>query len=187
MDTLATAVRMLRPGYYCASIDSADAYYSVSIDKTFRKYLRFVYEGQLYQFTCIPNGLSPGPRAFTKLLKSPLAYLRQQFGMNIIAYLEDLIIMGKTPLEVAEAVKQTLWLMTDLGFKVSVSKSTLIPSQEIEFLGFRLDTISITVHMLENKATKLISLCEEIWRDKELTIRKLAKLLGGMTASLPAE
>ena len=60
-----------------ASVDIKDAYYSVPIAAEDQKFLKFMFEGQLYQFTCLPNGLFPGPRKFTKLLKPPLATLRE--------------------------------------------------------------------------------------------------------------
>ena len=61
MDTLGIVLQLLRPNSFCVSIDLADAYYSVNVDRRFRKYLRFQYEDCLYQFTCLPNGLSPEP------------------------------------------------------------------------------------------------------------------------------
>ena len=62
MDTLNTIIHLMQK----------DAYYSVREDEKFRKYLQFWWEGQLYQFICLPNGLSSAPRLFTKLLKPPL-------------------------------------------------------------------------------------------------------------------
>ena len=136
MDTLTTATKMLSPDCFCASTDLSDAYYSVSMDPRYRKYLRYAYNGQLFQFTCLPNGLSPGPRVFTKLLKSVLATLRRRFGIKIMAYLDDLLLLENSP----EEVRQTIDIFTDLGFKISVQKSTLLPTRSIEFLGFILDS-----------------------------------------------
>ena len=52
---------------FMASIDLKDAYYSVPITREDRKYLRFLWQGTLFQFTCLPNALSCAPRKFTKL------------------------------------------------------------------------------------------------------------------------
>ena len=52
-----------------ASIGLSDDYYSVPVALTDQKYLLFKFEGQLYKFVCLPNGLSSAPRIFTKLLK----------------------------------------------------------------------------------------------------------------------
>lgn len=58
-----------------AVLDLKDAYYSVPIATEDRQYLRFAVWGQLYEFVCLPNGLSSAPKISTKLLKLPLAVL----------------------------------------------------------------------------------------------------------------
>ena len=65
MDTLWPVIRMMKPNCYMASIDIKDAYYSVPIAVSDQKYLKFVWQGILYQFTCFPNGLALCPRKFT--------------------------------------------------------------------------------------------------------------------------
>ena len=83
MDTLKTAVAMVRPHCYMASIDLKDAYYSVPIKETHQKYLKFQWRDTYYKYTCFANGLAPCPRKFTKLLKPVCAMLRRQ-GHEII-------------------------------------------------------------------------------------------------------
>ena len=52
------------------SVDLQDAYWhSVPINEKCPKYLKFSWQGELFQFTCLPNGLASAPRLFTKLLK----------------------------------------------------------------------------------------------------------------------
>ena len=57
METIWTAVSMMKPGCYMATIEIKDAYYCVPINKVHQKYLKFKWKGTLYQFTCYPNGL----------------------------------------------------------------------------------------------------------------------------------
>ena len=75
MDTLYTIIKLVEKDCFMASIDLKDAYYSVPIAASYRKYLKFSWKGSLYQFTCLPKGLSCGPRKFTKLLKPALSDL----------------------------------------------------------------------------------------------------------------
>ena len=51
-----------------------------------KKFLRFIWEGELYEFTCLPNGLPCAPRIFTKILKPPLSTLHKQ-GHTAVAHL----------------------------------------------------------------------------------------------------
>ena len=73
MDTFMSAIQMITPGCYMASIDLKDAYYSIPIADEYQKYLKFEWANALYKFKALPNGLASGPRLFTKLMKVPLA------------------------------------------------------------------------------------------------------------------
>ena len=52
-------------------LDLKDAYYTLPIHPSHRKYMRFIYQDRTYQFQCLPFGLSSALRAFTKTLKPP--------------------------------------------------------------------------------------------------------------------
>lgn len=75
METLRTAIESMRPNCYFASVDLADAYYSIPIYKGDRKFFRFFHKGQKFQFTALVMGLTCSPRIFTKILKPVFAYL----------------------------------------------------------------------------------------------------------------
>ena len=62
MDSLSTITKLVSQNCYMASVDIKDAYYSIPIRSSDGKCLRFIWEGELYEFTCLPNGLSCAPR-----------------------------------------------------------------------------------------------------------------------------
>lgn len=74
-----------------ASVDLRHAYYSVRIAEEQQKFLCFRWQGKIYQFTCLPNGVSEGPRLFTKLMKPVFATLRRR-GYTITSYIGDTLI-----------------------------------------------------------------------------------------------
>ena len=86
------AVEIMKPGSFMASIDLKDAYYmyTVAIFHAHQKYLEFIFNGTLYQYTCMANGLSRAPRVFTKLLKPVFAMLHNlgylSLGYMILTY-----------------------------------------------------------------------------------------------------
>ena len=55
MDMLETAISIMKPGCYMASVDLKDAYCTVPIDSSHQKYLKFCFEGECFQYTCLPN------------------------------------------------------------------------------------------------------------------------------------
>ena len=62
-----------------------DANYSVKIFEEDSKYLKFYVGKNLFKFVVLPNGLSSGPRKFTKLTKPVIAWLRIE-GVIVAIY-----------------------------------------------------------------------------------------------------
>ena len=61
MDTFETAKQVLYPGYFMACIDLQVAYFTVPITEFHRKFLKFVWKGQLGQYKALTNGLTTAP------------------------------------------------------------------------------------------------------------------------------
>lgn len=68
MFNLDTVLHLTSKGFFMASINLSDAYYSMPIHHFSRKSLRLHWKDSLYQYTCLPNGISSVPRDFTKFL-----------------------------------------------------------------------------------------------------------------------
>ena len=75
MEDLTQLPSVLQKGDFLCKIDLQDAYLTIPVAKKARVYLRFLWKGKLYQFTCLPFGLASSPRIFTKCLKPLLVYL----------------------------------------------------------------------------------------------------------------
>ena len=144
MNTVLTAVRLMRPGCFMASIDLKDAYHSVSIHSDFQKYLKFSWRGQLYKFACFPNGLAPCPRQFTKLLKPVFSTLRK-LGHISVVYIDDTWLTFEDYNSCVNNLADTITLLDMLGFVIHPEKSILIPTQEITFLGFIFSAVNMTL------------------------------------------
>ena len=185
MDSISSAITLLNAGDHMASVDLQDAYYSVPIHSQYRKYLRFEWGDELWQFKSLPNGLSSAPRLFTKLLKPALAHLRQA-GHTVLAYLDDTIIVGKTVQDTERAVKATTNLLSNLGFLIHPEKSCLEPSQKIEFLGFNLNTTEMTVTLPNKKVEEIKEVCSQLLACNRPSIREVARVIGKLIAALPA-
>ena len=74
----------------------------------------------------------------------------------------------------------------NLGFISHASKSKFTPSQQLVILGFKLDTLRMTVSLTEEKASSLISLCEQTMSLDRIKICEVARVLGKIISSLPA-
>ncbi|XP_072384478.1 uncharacterized protein [Diabrotica undecimpunctata] len=88
-------VRLISQGCFMSKIDLKDAYHLIPVQKSHRKYLRFIFKGTLYEYNCLPFGLSCAPRIFTKILKPIVGILREK-GVLLTVYLDDFLILGKS-------------------------------------------------------------------------------------------
>ena len=88
METQGSVRSAIRSQEWEVSIDIRDAYLHVPMHQAVRKYLRFVVNKKVYQFTCLPFGLATSPREFTKLLRPVVSLLRQQ-GVKLLRRLAD--------------------------------------------------------------------------------------------------
>ena len=77
METQGSVRSAIRSQEWTISIDIRDAYLHVPMHQAVRKYLRFVVNKKVYQFTCLPFGLATSTREFTKLLRPVVSLLRQ--------------------------------------------------------------------------------------------------------------
>ena len=174
METLKLALSLVKQDCYFAKIDLKDAYYSVPLAQTFRKYLRFTWNGILYQFTCLPNGLSSAPRVFTKLLKPMFSTLRKAGHINI-SYIDDALLQSDSFDDCILNVKNTIDLVDSLGLTTHPAKSEVLPRQTIEFVGVLLNSVDMTVRLTSRKAKDIVSQCSLMLKKRTITIREFAQ------------
>ena len=183
MDSVWTAIRLMTPNCYMASVDLKDAYFSFPIANPHQKYLKFEWN-MLFKLTCFPNGLAFCPRKFTKLMKPVFATL-QQLGHLPSGYIDDSWLMGPVWDDCAKNFVDTVKLLDTLGFVVHPEKSVFIPTQKLVFLDFILDAVSMLVCLTPEKALKLKQAATDLFNCKNATIREVAKVLGLIVSSFP--
>ena len=185
MDNIKVVLASITPGCYMATLDLKHAYHAVKIHDDFQKYLKFEWDGELYQFTCYPNGLGPCPRKFTKLLKVPLSHLRE-LRHFIVGYIDDFFMKGKNKEKCSDTLYTAIRLLQRLGFTIHCDKSQLEPSTIAIFLGFVINSVTMLVTLTEEKKTKLTALIEKLLSKRTSTIRSVASVIGKFVSSLPA-
>ena len=57
---------MIQQGDWLIKVDLKDAYFTIPICNVDQKYLRFPWEGNVYQVHCLPFGITVAPWVFTK-------------------------------------------------------------------------------------------------------------------------
>lgn len=184
METLRSALQLIRKDCYFAKIDLKDAFYSIPIHQKDRKFLKFMWQGRLFQFTCLPNGLGTASKIFTKVLKPVFSTLRKM-GHSNVAYIDDSLLQSDNYIACTKNIQDTLNLVDSVGLTVHQDKSVVIPNQCIEFLGFLLNSVNMTVRLSHKKASNIKMVAEKFLMCDSITIREFAQLIGKLIAAEP--
>ena len=103
------------------------------------------------------------------MLKPVYSTLRQYGHLNV-GYIDDLYLQGSDTKECLLNISDMQTLFTDLGFVINVDKSSVIPAQQINFLGFVLDSVSMTITLTDDKTAKVKSICKQLLLKSHFTI-----------------
>ena len=127
---------LLKTGDWMVKVDLKDAYFTTPNHKAQKQYLRFQVAEVCYQFTWLPFGLPCAPWTFTKVMK-PLMTLLRSWGVRIIVYINDMLILANSKEVAMQHLKTLMFLLKVLGFMINPEKSRLCPCWDIEFLGLQ--------------------------------------------------
>ncbi|KAI9554940.1 reverse transcriptase [Daphnia sinensis] len=146
-------------------------------------FLHFKIGCQVYQFSCLPFGLSSAPWAFTKILKPVVAFLRGK-GFKLIVYLDDFLLISSSRSQARRDFLFVVELLESLGFVINKTKSSGEPSQSREFLGLLVDSRSLTLSLKKEKVEKMILMCRNLLSQDEVSLHNnlFRRVLGGLGA-----
>ena len=144
---------LLKAGDWMAKIDLKDAYFMIPIAQEDREFLCFQWKDRSYQFNCLPFGLSSAPWVFTKTTRPMVAALRE-LGLRLIIYIDDILAMAETESLLRDHTTAVIYLLENLGFVINHPKSELTPTQEIDFLGFTVNSTKMELKLPGEKIRK---------------------------------
>ena len=151
---------LLRPNDFLTKIDLKDAYLTVLIWIHHQKFLQFIWRDTLWEFACLPFGLASAPCTFLRLLKPVVAQLRKM-GIRLIIYLDDMLIMAVSSNLAIEHTTIAVNLLTSLRFVLNKEKSVLVPTQELEFLGFLVNSVAMSLYLPRDKYQEGVSVSDK--------------------------
>lgn len=184
MEDLRSARHLIDRGAFMTNLDLEDAYLLVRVNYVSRKYLRFRFRSQLYQFTCLPFGLCSSPYTFTKIMKPVVNMLRSK-GLLSVVYLDDFLCIGNSYKSCNSYVQTTNKLLESLGFIINYSKSSTTPSKRCKYMGFVLDSKKYQVEITNEKRTQVKKMLDSVELGSRYRIRFIAQLIGVLIACIP--
>ena len=149
------------------TLDMSQAYHQGQIREESRKLTAFSTPWSLYEWVRIPYGLMNAPPCFQRYINDTLFSVRDRI---CVAYLDDILIYGKTLREHIQNVKTVLGILRGKGIKLN-PKKCVFAKQEVRYLG-RL--ISKDGYRPDPENAAALNACKE----PPKTVGKLRSLLG---------
>ena len=182
METVKSVRQSIMYNDWAVSIDLTDAYLHVPIHPTSRKYLRFVYNHQVFQFTALPFGMSLSPWVFMKLMNVIAIHLRLR-AVSLFPYLDNWLIRDLMRNRLIAHTRSTLQMVQNLGFIPNLKKSDMIPTQQFTFIGMEFLTQQKIVRVPADRVKALILTIKTILSQTQVSARTFLSLLGKLNAA----
>ena len=142
------------------SIDLQDAYLQVPVHPESRRYLHFCLGEKTFEFWVLCFGLSSAPQVFMRVM-APVSSIMHRFGYRILHYLDDWLVIGSSLQEITRARDFLLAHWLKLGVQVNLAKSSLTPSQTLDYLGMTLQSSPLRAFPTPARVQKVLFLVEE--------------------------
>ena len=119
-----------------------------------------VVDGKPFQFRVLCFGLTTAPQVFTRIM-APVSAILHRHGVRMLRYLDDWLILASSKIACLQSRDRLLAVCTELGIQVNLTKSSLVPSQSIVYLGMEIQSLPFIARPTPARANNLIRLIEE--------------------------
>ena len=163
------------------------SYLQVPVHHDSRRYLRFVVAGKSFQFRVLCFGLTTAPQVFTRIM-APVSAFLHRYGVRMLRYLDDWLILASTEIACIHSRDRLLLICTELGIQVNLTKSSLVPTQSLVYLGMEIRSLPFIARPTPVRVNNLIRLIEEFLSTPSppaLLWRRLLGHLSSLTLLVP--
>jgi hypothetical protein len=126
---------------------------------------------------------------FSKLVGT-LVQLARRWGIQLSFYMDDTLLRAPSFLKGTEDTQLVGNLFQQAGFLLHDAKSVQVPTQQIKYLGFIIDSQTMCLSLPEDKTKRLRAAVKKALRElqngRRLTVRIAAKTIGFVVSALPA-
>ena len=181
METPRSVLNSICPSDWMISLDLQNAYLQVPVHHDSRRFLRFVLDGKPFQFRVLCFGLTTAPQVFTRIM-APVSAILHRHGVRMLRYLDDWLILASSEIACLQSRDRLLAVCTELGIQVNLTKSSLIPSQSIVYLGMEILSLPFIARPTPTRAGNLIRLIEEFLSTSSPPAFLWRRLLGHLSS-----
>ena len=101
-------------------------------------------------------------------------------------HLDDILILNQSSDRILEDMKTVVFVLENFGFMVNWKKMLQQPRKVMQYLGLLINSTEMTLSLPRVKLTEIVAECSCMIRLPRISVRKLARLIGKLAASIHA-
>jgi hypothetical protein len=133
-------------GKWFTKIDLKQAFLQKKVHKNSRKYLAFIANGKLYQWTRLVFGLKNSPFEFQRLINQLFGHLK-----STVTFLDDLTVVSPDFDSHIKDVKEVLDILKEANLKINYKKCVWF-TKKLNLLGNVIENNKISMDPIKTKA-----------------------------------
>lgn len=102
----------------------------------------------------------------------------------LVAFLDDTVIQSTSEYQACEDLRITLQVLQDHGLSININKSHLTPTNQLLYLGAKIDITVGKVHLSQEWQGSIRELVSWIMQDRRVPLSTLSQLLGKMVSCI---
>jgi hypothetical protein len=106
-------------------------------------------------------GAKHAPRLFTKALSYAISFIRCNWNIRIVVYMDDILLIHQDPTYLHISTLQITLYLESLGWTFNRDKSEVTPKQQMTPLGWFFGFASLSLRMIPTMCSSLLNMLSE--------------------------
>jgi hypothetical protein len=175
-------VSLVRRNDFATTLDLSAAFHHVPVNRSLAPFLGMRVLGRLFRCRGLPFGMKLSPQIFQEVLAHPIRYIRERWGVRLIVYMDDILLLHHDPDLLERATLLVAAFLQKLGWTISLEKCHLQPSQVVEYLGWKWNLHLLQSSMISSRRkqmlSRIISFRRRCVANDLMSTRELARMIG---------
>ncbi len=176
------AIQLVRKDDWMIKIDLQSGYHQLGVAPDDRSLLGIVLpDGTAFQYRVLGFGWTAAPYHFQTVTTQLARIIGTRFGVRVNVYLDDFLFVHEDRDTLARAAPKIIDTMLALGVIPSTSKSELVPTRSIVFLGIVLDSADTSIRIAPDKASQYAEDLQAALETNKIRLDRWRTILGRLS------
>lgn len=141
--TAGSAIRKIPLGNLMIKLDLKSGFHQLPLATSSFNHNGICYRGIKYSLPRLPMGHALAPYLFQRFTEAVLDEISLALNIDGIAYLDDWLLHSASCTDLATAID----MVEAMGITINYEKSIIEPTTSLQYLGFKVDSIDLTIQL----------------------------------------